>query len=123
MTTYTHVYPYGVYPSGSTQKFNVKAMNGVGYGAASTNFSVTADTPPITYVTLSSSNVHPTNVTISWTTITGSTNTGGDNVSYYQLSWYDSSLNSWSVVNTDQTTLVTTYIHVYPYGVFPSGSI
>jgi hypothetical protein len=99
-------------------------MNGVGFGATCANWTITCDTPPLATVNITMSLVHPTNLTVTWTPLTTADQTGGDPISYYQVSWLDTtqSPSVWTILNTD-LTLITSIVHVYPYGVFPSASV
>ena len=40
-----------------------------------------------TYVT---TNVHPSNITVSWVALTTGSAMGNNTVTYYELQWYDS---------------------------------
>lgn len=64
-------------------------------------------------------NIHPTNVTFTWTNLTNDAETGRDPISHYSLEYASGA--SWVVVNTDTTVLLPNITHSFG-GVCSSGS-
>jgi hypothetical protein len=119
LTSYTHQYG-GIFPSGSTQTYRVKAMNGVGYSSASPTVSCVCDTAPTGMTTVTAGTVNPTNITISWTDMNSSTSiNGGDNVFFYSVEWSTNN-STWTVLNSLLSGYYLTYMHA-PGSIFPSG--
>lgn len=85
--TFTHTRT-DVFPSGSTQKYRVKAKNRVGLGTVySSELSVTADNVPIRMNNPTRNSVSPNEISIDWTGISADVDTGRDSVVYYHVKW------------------------------------
>jgi len=67
LTYFIYTRPSGVFPSGSTQRFRLKAKNTVGLGLAySAEASVTADYVPLFMGTPTVSSISPKTISFSW---------------------------------------------------------
>jgi len=64
---------------------------------------VLTDTFPVAPAapTCATTDINPTNITLTWTALSGSANMGRDTVTYYALQWNNG--GSWVTLNTDVT--------------------
>jgi hypothetical protein len=79
-----------IFPSGSTQRFRLRAQNGVGLGAYSVESVLLADSAP-EFMNAPSvalpSDITPKSIKLYWNPITSNAHTGRDPVIYYELQW------------------------------------
>lgn len=124
LLSYIHTRP-DVFPSGSIQKYRVKAKNRVGFGTIySAELLVTADEVPIRMNSPTINSVNPKDITIEWTGISAEVDTGRDSVIFYHVKW-EQTTNVWTTLTTwpTTTTMLTKFTHTLSgTNVFPSGS-
>jgi hypothetical protein len=124
--SYTHS-PGFIFPSGSTQKYRVKAKNNIGLAldtAFSAELLVTADEVPIRMNNPTRHSVTPNSIKIQWSTISLDADTGRDSVVFYHVKW-EQSTGSWVTLTNwpTQNTIETEFTHVLTgSNIFPSGS-
>jgi len=79
-----------VFPSGTTNKYRVRAKNGVGNGVYSAISNVLVDQVP-TYMNapnlVPEADITPNSMKLTWNGITLDTENGRDPVIFYELSW------------------------------------
>ena len=89
-----------IFPSGSSQRFRLRGMNGVGYGTYSDEFFVTADSVPTFAYQPTNTSVSPTTMTFTWLGISTFEHTGGDPAVYYEMEC-DQGTNEWIVITSE----------------------
>jgi hypothetical protein len=107
-----------IFPSGSEQYFRLRAENGVGFGAFSTEFTIVADSVPTFAYMPTNTSVSPTTMTFVWQEITSLTHTGGDPVVYYEME-YDSGDGEWEIITSEVTQGASLSLSFTPAEKFP----
>jgi hypothetical protein len=67
--------------------------------------------------------VTPNSISLTWSPISLTSDTGGDDVIFYHLKWEETTGNYQVLTNyPTSTTIITSFTHTLPSGIFPSGS-
>lgn len=117
----------GAFPNNTVFKYRTYAMNGVGFGAYSTELSVTTDNTPVRLNTPTTTSVDYNSIGLTWTAISADADTGGDAIIYYYVDYYlqpcfaldsyDCTLEApdsgtWTEISTEATQgALTTFTH------------
>ena len=115
-----------IFTSGSSQRFRLRAQNGVGLGVYSAETVVVADSEPTFMKPLNPvplTDISPKSIKLTWPTITLSTHTGRDPANYYELQWFNYESNEWDIITspTQTPTLQQSFIFTRQT-IFPSTS-
>jgi hypothetical protein len=128
-----------IFPSGSIQKYRLRAKNGVGLGLYSADLDVEADKVPqfmnIPKVDYVANHINPTWILLTWDALieTEWDKTGGDRAVEYVLEWNDmienndpSILENWKIISNQEAAIgksLFSFNHSITNGPFPSGSL
>ena len=96
-----------IFPSGTNQRFKLRAKNGVGYGAYSAEKIALADSVPLFMNApdaVIAADITPNRMRLTWTGISLDAQTGRDPVTYYELQWYNYETLVWDVLTSPTQT-------------------
>jgi hypothetical protein len=115
-----------IFLSGSSQRFRLRAQNGVGLGAFSEERIAVADSVP-TFMNSPNpvplEDIAPFSIKLTWDGISLDEETGRDPVIYYELQWFNYETETWDIITTPTSPPSLLYEFTFAREIiFPSGS-